>query len=262
MNSLLLSILANLSAEFFLQSEKTAAGKGNLKLTEILWHGVTVFGAILFFLHGYQWLTLVGYAAFITVAHLFIDLLESFLNRIKNRSLNLFIFIISQVLHIVVIVMLWSWFNLRANPEVGLFYERILRVNTLTSFTQISNSAVKLIPERLLIGAIVYIYICFGGSILIDKFLFWLQKKEEVFGDKQDRTGKWIGILERVFVLTLMINNKLESVAFILTAKSIARFSELSNRDFAEYYLIGTLASTTLAICGGLLLNYLLIVVR
>lgn len=261
MNSLLLSILACLNADFILQSAKTAADKDNLKLTAILWHGVTVFGSILFFLHGYQWLPLIGFAASLTGIHLLIDLLKSTINRMKNRGLNLIIFIIEQMLHVLAIIIIWSWFDLQANQAVVSFYERVFTVKTLPSLTGITNGAAKLVPEHLLVGAILYIYICFGGSVLIDKFLFWLQKKEEVFGGKTDRTGKWIGILERVIVLSLMLHNSLESVAFILTAKSIARYSELSNRDFAEYYLIGTLASTSLAICGGFVLNYLLTVV-
>lgn len=261
MNSLLLSILATLSADFLLQSEKVTNQQDNLKLGVILWHGLTVFGSILFFLHGYQWLTMIGYTALLTGVHLLIDFLICLLNRFKNRSLNLIVFIIEQALHLLTIIIIWSWFDLRANPAVLSFYESVFPVKALPSFTGIANGAVKLIPEKLLLGAILYIYICFGGSTLIDKFLLWLRKKEEVFGNKMDNTGRWIGILERSIVISLILNNSLGSVAFILTAKSIARFRELSDRDFAEYYLIGTLASTTLAICGGFLLNYLLTII-
>lgn len=258
MNSLLLSILASLCADYFWQSEKIAADKDNLKLTAILWHGVTVFGSLLFFLHGYQWLTLIGYAALLTGVHLSIDLLKGLLNRVKNRSLNLMVFIMEQVLHVLAIVIIWTWFDLRANQAVVSFYENLVAAKTLPSFTGNTNGAFKLVPERFLLGAILYIYICFGGAILIEKFMLWLRQKEEVF--EAGRTGKWIGILERVIVLSLILNNALGSVAFILTAKSIARFPELGDKDFAEYYLIGTLASTMLAICGGFLLNYLLTV--
>ncbi len=261
MNSLLLSILAILCADYLLQSEENAATKDSLKLTAFLWHGVKIFGVILFFLHGYQWLTLIGYATIITGAHLLIDLLVNFLNRIKKRNLTLLVFIVSQVIHIAAIFVIWSWIDLQANQEVVSFYERIFRVNHLTSFAGVSNSEIKFVPERFLMGAIVYLYVSFGGSILIDKFLLWLRKREDFSGDKTDHTGKWIGILERIIVLSLILNDALGSVAFILTAKSIARFRELHNRDFAEYYLIGTLASTMLAIGGGFILNYLMTIV-
>ncbi|MBE3576508.1 MAG: hypothetical protein IMX00_02280 [Limnochordales bacterium] len=40
-------------------------------------------------------------------------------------------------------------------------------------------------------------------------------------------------------------------------AKSIARFRELEDRQFAEYYLVGTLLSLTLATTGYLALQLL-----
>ena len=42
-------------------------------------------------------------------------------------------------------------------------------------------------------------------------------------------------------------------VGLILTGKSIARFPEFKER-FAEYFLIGTLLSISLAVLGGLVL--------
>lgn len=257
MNSLLLSILAILCADLLLQSRKIAIAKDNLKPAAIIFHGITVFGSILIFLHGYQWPFLIRYAALITGIHLIIDFFKGLFSRIKNPGLNLLVFIADQLFHIITVIVIWTWFDLRTNQGVMLFYERIFRVSTLTSITAVADRAVRFVPERFLLGAIVYLYVSLGGSVLLDKFLFWLRRKETL-GDKTERTGRWIGILERVIVLSLIINDSLGSVAFVLTAKSIARFNELSDRDFAEYYLIGTLASTMLAFSGGFVLIYLL----
>jgi hypothetical protein len=255
----LLSILAIQSAIFLAApGGKTAENYSNLKLGAFLRYGLTVFGLLLLFLHGYQWLRLIGYALLLTIIHLVIVFQLGLLNRIKNRNLNLVVFIFEHILQLVIIYILWSWFDLQANPAVLRFYESIITVKAFPSLGGLANQVVKPFPERFLLGAVFYIYICFGGSYLIEKFLFWLRNEEEAIEAKTNRAGKWIGILERLIVLTFMLNNALDSVAFILTAKSIARFNELKNKDFAEYYLIGTLASTTLAICGGFLLNYLL----
>lgn len=261
MNSLLLSILAVLSADFLLQSKKNTDAEASLKLTAIFGHGIILFGAILFFLHGYQWLTLIRYAVLVAGIHLLIDLLTALLSRIPNRGLNLSVFIMKQVLHLLAVFIIWSRIDLPTNQAVLSFYESLVAIKALPSFAGIYEGTIKLAPEKLLMGAIVYIYICCGGSVLIDKFLAWIRKKEAIFGENTDRAGKWIGILERLIVLSLILNDALGSVAFILTAKSIARFNELSNRDFAEYYLVGTLASTMLAIGGGFILNYLLALV-
>ena len=43
------------------------------------------------------------------------------------------------------------------------------------------------------------------------------------------------------------------AVGFVIAAKTIARFRLLDDRDFAEYYLLGTLGSVSVAIFTGLL---------
>lgn len=48
------------------------------------------------------------------------------------------------------------------------------------------------------------------------------------------------------------------AIAFIFTAKSIARFKQLeSDKDFAEVYLLGSLASVLLAMASAILFSYL-----
>jgi hypothetical protein len=72
------------------------------------------------------------------------------------------------------------------------------------------------------------------------------------------RAGTLIGILERIFVLTLVLIGEYSSIALIFTAKSIARFEELKDRKFAEYYLIGSLASILCVMLVGILTRRLL----
>jgi hypothetical protein len=64
--------------------------------------------------------------------------------------------------------------------------------------------------------------------------------------------GRIIGILERLIVLTLVLMGQWGAIGFVMAAKSIARFKDLENRQFSEYYLIGTLASVLFAIATGL----------
>jgi len=46
------------------------------------------------------------------------------------------------------------------------------------------------------------------------------------------------------------------SIALILAAKSIARFKQLENKDFAEKYLVGTLLSIIIAVFAILFINF------
>lgn len=68
-------------------------------------------------------------------------------------------------------------------------------------------------------------------------------------------SGRWIGILERLLIMILVPMNAWQGVGFILTAKSLARYRQLENRGFAEYYIVGTLISTIIGILFGLLIG-------
>ena len=70
--------------------------------------------------------------------------------------------------------------------------------------------------------------------------------------------GAVIGVLERIFTLTFVLIGQHTALALIFTAKSIARFEELKNRKFAEYYLIGTLSSLLFAMFIGIFTLWLL----
>lgn len=60
--------------------------------------------------------------------------------------------------------------------------------------------------------------------------------------------GSLIGSLERWLILFLGVAGLWGSVGLVVAAKSIARFEELKQRPFAEYFLVGTLTSVLVAI--------------
>ncbi len=63
--------------------------------------------------------------------------------------------------------------------------------------------------------------------------------------------GALIGVLERALILTFVLLHQYTAIGLVLTAKSIARYKELEDRNFAEYYLIGTLGSLLAAVGVG-----------
>lgn len=64
------------------------------------------------------------------------------------------------------------------------------------------------------------------------------------------RAGRLIGILERLLVLCLGLAGQLGAIGLVLAAKSVARFDFA--REQAEYFLVGTLASVTIALVSVL----------
>jgi hypothetical protein len=73
------------------------------------------------------------------------------------------------------------------------------------------------------------------------------------------RVGATIGVLERLLIVTFVLVGADAAIGFVIAAKTIARFRQLDDRDFAEYYLLGTLASVSVAIVTGLVARAALI---
>ena len=67
-----------------------------------------------------------------------------------------------------------------------------------------------------------------------------------------ERVGATIGVLERLIVCVLVLTGQVAAVGLVIAAKTLARFRQLDDRRFAEYYLIGTLASVTLALATAI----------
>ena len=62
------------------------------------------------------------------------------------------------------------------------------------------------------------------------------------------RIGATIGVLERLLIVGFVLTNATAAIGFVVGAKTLARFKQLDDRDFAEYYLLGTLASVAVAL--------------
>ncbi len=67
------------------------------------------------------------------------------------------------------------------------------------------------------------------------------------------RIGEAIGVLERLLVVVFVLTGALTAIGFVVAAKTLARFKQLDDRAFAEYYLLGTLASVSVALGSSLL---------
>jgi len=79
--------------------------------------------------------------------------------------------------------------------------------------------------------------------------------------DGLDYGGLWIGRLERILVVTFILLNHFEAIGFLVAAKSILRYGEISrggSRREAEYVLIGTMMSFMIAIIAGVLAAWLM----
>jgi hypothetical protein len=86
-------------------------------------------------------------------------------------------------------------------------------------------------------------------------------KPEENNEKSLENAGAYIGMLERLFIFAFVLLNQWVGIGFLLTAKSVFRFGDLSkasDRKLTEYILIGTLLSFGLAISIALCYKFLL----
>ncbi|GJM20600.1 MAG: hypothetical protein DHS20C15_05150 [Planctomycetota bacterium] len=99
-----------------------------------------------------------------------------------------------------------------------------------------------------------------GGSAIVAATLAQLRPASDTRSADEGAAGagRLIGILERLLILFAVLAGEWAAVGLVLAAKSIARFKELENRDFAELYLVGTLASVLVAVVSALALTRVL----
>ena len=159
----------------------------------------------------------------------------------KKHCVNYRIFLIDQAAHIFVIYIL----NLALNSQ------SMITLDFLYEFLNISGVNFNL--DYLLNILVISLLIYKPTAIFIKLFLSPLSHPFDNDSKAIKNTGEIIGILERFTIVLLGLMNQWSSIALVITAKSIARFKQLEDRDFAEKYLIGTLLSVSIT----LLLLYL-----
>jgi len=94
-------------------------------------------------------------------------------------------------------------------------------------------------------------------KILISKW----ELEEDTKDESLESAGAYIGMLERLFVFVFIVMNYWEGIGFLIAAKSVFRFGDLSkakDRKLTEYILIGTLLSFGLAISFGMIYKYVI----
>ena len=115
------------------------------------------------------------------------------------------------------------------------------------------------LPNQLLFVPVIYVGVIFGGGYLIRALTRPLAKsinleQPEKGGEPMQNAGLYIGWLERFLLLTALMMQSPGTAGLILAAKAIARYPEFKSEHFAEYFLIGTLLSFSIAVIGGVIL--------
>lgn len=256
---LLLLLLAHLGADFLGQTDRAVRARSRGRIWPYLTHGMTIAGAFFGVLHFYGLAGAALVALAVTGIHLPQDWLRDRLDRGCSPPTRLWLFLADQALHFLILFVVWERLGWQSDGRVLQFYARLVRPSVVEAAASSLGSLPGLSLERILLAAVAYAGVMFGGAVLLRYCLDLLRAGiaggESGAAGAPDRVGRAIGILERGLILTMVLADVLSAVGFVIAAKSVARFKDLENKEFAEYYLVGTLASTLLAVGAGLLLK-------
>ncbi len=274
-------IMCHLLGDFVFQTDKIALGKHKYfeenkrfwsMKNPLLWHGLIIFGlmqTLHFFFSPGHWIIVMS--IIITILHVFTDYMKMVLQK-SIKDDKLIYFLLDQCIHLLILYIIAAGFNISSKaqyiPSFGLYK------NNFTS-GKIWLPQIKL---EYVLAVITLILFSYMAGFILSYFLKGLnivksekevRKEETIIGlgtsfrsrhlsDQEKKIGIKIGILERILVIIFVAAGQFGAMGLILAGKSLARYEELKDRAFAEYYLYGTLLSFLFGVVGGLIVGQLL----
>lgn len=225
-------LIAHILGDFVFQSDKWVKNKKKKKhKSKYLYYHLLVHTLSLLIVLKFNFQYWLGILVII-VSHFIIDLMKINLYKSVNEKQ---LFVLDQLAHLIVIALVVYFYQPYAF-HLSVLYETKSLILILALFTITSIASVIL-------------------KLLMSSWSF----KEDQSKDSLKNAGKYIGILERLFVFGFIIINQWPAIGLLMTAKSVFRFGDLSkakDRKLTEYVLIGTLLSFGIAVFIGLLYNY------
>lgn len=172
----------------------------------------------------------------IAIIHYIVDLCKVSLQTQQNKITA---FLLDQFAHITTIVLAVQYFKpfIKKTVMESQAESLIILIFTLIILTSVLSKTLK---------------------VLISK---WTPLTTDKDDDSLKDAGKYIGMLERLFIFGFVATNNIQAIGFLLAAKSVFRFGDLKeskDRKLTEYILIGTLISFGLSILVSYLYLFLM----
>ena len=254
---LLYLLLAHVLTDFFLQPNEWVSDK-KLRAwrSPYLYLHSFVAGALsLLLLHD---LSLWWAAGIIAITHLLIDGWKIGASRAlsplpisteQKAKKELKLFLLDQFAHLLLIIIVWKAFT--------------------TSHMQFPDFIIQNLGNHKLLFMLLGYLIVLGPAGHFIGFVTRRWTDELNVNDSLSNAGKWIGMLERLIILTVVYQEQFAVIGFLITAKSLLRvidrpepvgsepgFSKpFSSRKHTEYVLIGTFLSFAIALITGIVIN-------
>lgn len=226
-------LIAHMAGDFILQQKTWITHRAGFKWRSgYLYANAGIVAVLSWLLSGYLYNWLIPLLIF--AVHAVVDIAKSYA---PDKPA---VFTIDQVLHLSSTVAAAWLYMYVAGTEPGFAW----LLNNLTFWTTIAAYLLVMWPMGIII------------SMLTRR---WQSDSEN--GDGLRDAGRYIGMLERILILTFVLMNQFSAIGFLVAAKSVLRFGDIRdslNRKGAEYILIGTMISFTAAIFAGLLAQWVI----
>lgn len=237
--TLWLLLIAHFVGDFYLQTTKLAEKKTQ-KMRYLLLHGL-IYAVVLTI--GFCAISARAFWLPYTIAvgsHIVVDYLRVLLDRkFSKNGFHFASFVVDQAIHICVLICLSFIYSLDSQV-----YPWVVTLS--------SQITLDILLRYVLIGVIILQ----PASVLVKKLSAYATGSSGgAVPGSAPAVGSIIGMLERMLIVVLVLCGEIGAIGFVLTAKSLARHSQLNQQDFAEKYLVGTLASAAVAIAVAMVLK-------
>ncbi|HRP54407.1 DUF3307 domain-containing protein [Agriterribacter sp.] len=223
-------ILSHLLADFVLQPRKWVNDRCSRHFSSPwLYLHTLIAAALALVLTGFQYW---HFALVIFVSHTLIDGWKSY------RPQTVLYFLTDQLMHLLVIIACW--------------YYAFYTIADIKEWLQATGN-----NHHFWIITTAYVFLSFPAGIMIGQMTRkWSDQLPRSAG--LANAGKWIGILERILILTFLLQDQYAAIGLLITAKGLLRFSEKDRQEEkTEYVLIGSLISFSISVITGIVVKYL-----
>lgn len=231
-------LIAHILGDFYFQTREMSNSKSR-DFAQLIKHSLIYQMLMLIpgFIYGLNlWYFLIG--IIIGVSHFVIDLLKGFVSKKTKVSYSL-LYIINQIIHLVIIVILSYKF---ASYKSNELYDWAYKINIdIVYFRWLFFLLISLKPANITF------------KVLYNQ----IKPNEEIENEEIKNAGGHIGNFERILYSICLATGQYALIGFIITCKGFARHSYIQSKpSFAQYFLIGTFYSILYAIVSYFVVFY------
>jgi len=244
-------LLAHLLADFYFQPYSWVKQRNERHALALplylhaLLHGLLAFIVLLLFSGDVSITTLTISTVIIAVSHFKIDVIKSYC--VQNTTT----FLVDQMAHVVVILGVFLYAtNQWQNAQHLMQHVGLKHLVVLFAYLAVLK------PSSIIIKQLLSPW---SGEVLTSSTQPKHPNDPPTISTEAQQTlslaGQRIGYLERALILTFVLLNQFSAIGFLIAAKSIFRFGDLTkhqDRKLTEYVLLGTFTSVTMTLAIGL----------